>query len=310
MKHSDENIKKLHLIFKRLQLSWTLKRPIKSAACIAAVIMCTACGSTLSKDSASPPEQAIIEFNRLLNMQVDDLDFMGDGYLWKAKYCAFANCDMDFFESEGRTYRTIDHEYWPRVSNTSWSGDMARCGLIPYALIKNDAQLHRHIKYGERVKWKMGDIKNGLSLPDQLDGATRVNYSLDLVHSLYNVREYTTRGKPKFPLLPYSNSTKVDYHAHLRACSIFADIWMYGSQIPSMDKIVQRDFDRVPESPFYAFLQGRINGEWQHIDQICKSPEIFTGDYIRCDGSESCGVAEKVFGCGLYLDKALKQRSK
>ena len=289
-------------------------------------LLAVSCATEKTSKPVFDPAKVIAVQNELIlslkEKEADNRGFLtgllneGDSFLWQAKWCAVTGCDMSEYKSESRgkycrdidcdVHKSDDNKDGRPDSNTSWSGDMAVCGLIPWALLeKKTDEMAKHVQYGEANRWFMGDLAEGLTTAQVVDANTRVLYSISLRRQMRNVRDYL-EGKGTVSL-PFIDTGKDDYKAHLQACQIWAQAYMTGEASEAMRTIVRKHHERVPKSPFYAYLHGLLNGQWQPVKELCESEEAYLGDYIRCDGSKHCAYAEKVFACELTIRSVNKK---
>lgn len=241
----------------------------------------------------SDAEPLLDEKGRMKNILTDC-----DGYLWQGKWCAVTGCDMSDYEVDGRLYRRPEPRCWDgkdQGSKTTWSKDMAACGLIPYALLQNQSDLiNRHIRFGSYNGWVMGEPT------ETIDALSRVVYTLTLVNRLKGVRGFLDEGKSYKNKLPAQPGLK-DYPAHLQTCGLWADIHMGGGYTDQEAKVLKAHADRVPDSPFYSLMAAKVTGDYSDIIDKCKSKDVYQGDYIRCNGHQDCAIIEEAFACELLI---------
>lgn len=181
-------------------------------------------------------------------------------------------------------------------SVSSWSRDMAICGLIPYAYQTNQREiLERHINYVEAN----GDYSG---YPRNLD---RTFYTPTLRGTIYQVI-YSLGGKNQqirhTPNPATLTSGLSDYRAHLLMC----DIWLSGETRGSLDQFqmarINEHAKREPNNIFYQVLHARWNGDFDHAINLCSSRDRNQASYVRCNEPRACYLAEEAWSCSLLID--------
>ena len=279
------------------------------------LLLCLMVSCSTTEPVKNPPgdmaEVALAQAERLEKLAVN-LDELGriesllldcDGYLWQGKFCAATGCKMDDYEEDGRLYRRPAPRCYEngvdQGSKTTWSKDMAVGGLIPMVLLQGDFELmKRHLDYGDKNSWLMGEPQKGA------DELTRIFYNPPLVDLLFDVEMYARVKKaPKYYDF-YTQQHLVDYQAHLQVAKIWAKSYMRQEFSEGEVSAIKKHFERVPRSPFYAFVYAQATGDFEPITKECLSEEVYFGDYIRCHDPVMCGMAEKVFACHLLIKAA------
>lgn len=300
---------------------------------IALLLLLVACDRFESVDKKDPSDpgadrvQALIDEYGVMLAKAESmrdangwLDGEGcDGMIWSGRYAAapgvtgvniFAAEDQD---TPGKFHRRPSPPCWTQGagdqgSKSTWSRDMAICGLIPWAWqTGNLAALERHAKHGKSKNWQMGDPLS--------DG--RTIYTPQVIGLLYQAiwglggEDNPSRGWPSL----YPEGLQ-DYEAHLQVCSI----WLRGEVAnttgqpqdkPSPHELsltqisavmfdrLQEHYNREPHDPFYAYVLGMYNGDMTPAIDACLAGTV--ADYVRCDAQDECVMAHRVFSCGMTL---------
>lgn len=244
--------------------------------------------------------QALSEFDDGLKRLAPILDDC-DGMIWQGQWCSVAGCSLTDYRDDqdpGRFYRRPDPRCWdgkPQGSATTWSRDMFVCGLLPYALIRENLEyLKSHQAYGEAHGWYLGEPK--------ADG--RAYYNPQIRALLAKAVEHLGGDKDNDTLWPtiYPSGLS-DYQAHLQVCNIWARGIIEGKIHSMMLDRVFEHYKRVPDDPFYSVVYAIYSGKTGKAVENCLKEEPFTGDYVRCGNhGRACGFAHQVFACQILMD--------
>lgn len=250
------------------------------------------------------------------------LDVKGcDGMIWAGRYASAPGVnEVDILAAEnpeqpGRFHRRPAPYCWNEDegdvgSKSTWSRDMAVCGLFVYAWEREDLQaLERHAAYGKQENWKMGKpIADG-----------RVLYTPSVIGLLYQLifglggEDNASRAWPSI----YTAGLD-DFQAHLQVCSIWlrgevAETYGDADAVPAkpedgasltsvsttMFERLQEHHERVPGDPFYAYVHGLYNGDMMPAVEACLDGTV--GGYVRSSYQEDAELAHRIFACGKTL---------
>jgi len=261
-----------------------------------------------------------------------------DGMIWNGKAAVVVK-DINLHAAEypneaGKWGRRPPNPFWcyengqDLGSASTWSGDMFKAGLLPYAWLTKDLQLlETHAEYGRSHYWIMGEPKSDW----------RVVYKPALYGILYQTI-FALGGDPhiarKWPdLYP---AGLLDYKAHLQVMGIWlrgdiaraindSDALPQESEDPAINDEYKLDTngemhlltvnevmferlkehrDREPECPFYSFAYHLYaDGDFTDtIDLLLRSGSPIECTYVRCgDKNENCKLAEWLFVTHLVL---------
>lgn len=236
-----------------------------------------------------------------------------DGMIWNAK----AGIVLDEIEVEAAEFMDEPGRFGRRPkpncyiagrekqeSKTTWSKDMAICGLFPWALLRGRIDvLERHAEYGKANNWVMGK-------PDAI--LSRVLYTPAMIGTLYQMI-YALGGENSanriWPNI-YPSGLE-DYQAHLQVCSI----WVRGvaqrrinerdrstsllSITETMLSRVKEHAEREPEDYFYQYVYGLYTGDMgPAIKAILDRTK---GGYVRCGDPLECDTPHRVFVMGMII---------
>jgi len=234
-----------------------------------------------------------------------------DGMIWNGKYASskgVSKVKIEKMERENGRYGRRVEPCWTEEdgnlgADTTWSRDMAICGLFPYAWKKEKLDLLvRHKDYGVDNLWKMGDPLD--------DGRTL--YTPGIIGLLYSMIFALGGDDNKLRHTPdvYPKGLD-DYEAHLQICKI----WLRGeidekleskslfSVSAKMYARIEEHFEREPANPFYSFLWAKYEtGDFAHVVALLLDLSRPMGSYVRCENEERCFLAERIFVSSLVLE--------
>jgi hypothetical protein len=248
-----------------------------------------------------------------------------DGFLWSGKLAAVI-CDVDLTAAErepGRFGRRPDPVCWSQESGdqgskTTWSRDMGKMGMVPYAwLCRDRGILERHIDYGKANNWVMGEpIADG-----------RVIYTPGLVGILHQVVWAMGGENSANRLWPdvYPSGLQ-DYEAHNQVMGIWirGEVSRHVNDLDSLPKpppkgtalelfsISETMYSRLvehasrePENPLYAAVLGLYTGDLRTAVDLCLIDPAPVGSYVRIEEGmeERAYLAEVIFACSIVLRK-------
>lgn len=225
----------------------------------------------------------------------DDCDAM----VWQGKYAGSQGVEGALLELA--EYASQPGRFRRRAGascSTSWSRDMFVAGLLPYAYrTKNVQLLARHIEYGRKHGWVMGEpYRDGRV--QYLPGTIGLLFSVS--HKLGGPDDATRHVPNVYP------AGLDDYQAHLQ----MNDIWLRGEANGGisdgmLERIVEHS-NRETECPFYQFLRDvYTRGNLATTVGLLLKPETFKCEYVRCQPSDPylCRLAEWIFVADLTLRK-------
>lgn len=242
-----------------------------------------------------------------------------DGMIWNGKAGIFIESlnvlDAESKSRPGKFHRRTDPYCWTKEggdqgSKTDWSRDMAICGLYPWLWrTKNLDAAERHAEYGKENLWKMGSPLS--------DG--RVLYTPQIVGMLYEII-YALGGEDSIGREWESSypSGLTDYTAHLQICSIWlrgeiaehhreqkndAKEFEFGEITEKMFSRIEEHYGREPSDHFYAYMHGLYSGDYGPAVSACLDDSNNGGSYVRCGGHNDCGLASKIFACGMLIER-------
>lgn len=232
-----------------------------------------------------------------------------DGMIWTGKYASVRGVDgvdievTEFADQPGRFGRRPPPRCWnPEEGDvgakSTWSRDMAVGGFLPWAWrTKNLKALQRHVKYGKKANWKMGE--------PLADG--RVIYTPQLIGLVYEVI-YALGGEDNPSRAWPSTYPKLKgYEAHLQTMSIWlrcsvkaGDGEDHGKISKVMKKRLEENFKAEPKSALYAYVLGLFTGDMGPALDLLLDPKKPMPGYVRCKGH--CELAEWLFVADLVLE--------
>lgn len=213
-----------------------------------------------------------------------------DSILWTGRAC-LSETDLAAAETSGKFFRTPSKQCFDeKRSGSSWSRDMS-LGLLHCLIINKDlAAIERHIEYGERHSWVMGD---GLK--------SRTAYSPALIGLWYKAARKLGHNYHYLEVPNLYPAGLKDYQANLQMFFIYLTGKLDGEISSRMLRRIIEHSNRVPSSPFYSALKLKYNGIFD--GNICSHDSINNNvDYLRCDG-EPCELAEAIFACRVHIEQ-------
>jgi hypothetical protein len=255
---------------------------------IFAVFMLISCGAHEQAKNNGLPSTDRDALRAAYNERVGALAGKGwisddcDAMIWSAKAGVALELLFDPRSAEierGKFWRRpTDNPCWTPVAGdtgakTTWSRDMAVCGLLPWSLLHRDLELvSSHIDYGESHDWVMGEpLEDG-----------RVLYSPGLAGMFYKARAKLGGAEHGAAAIPQVwTPGLIDFEAHLQACAALILVEI-DSELPDEAwGAVQASVSRETNSVFYAYLDGRRTGDQGRTMQMLLAAEPPIADYHR-----------------------------
>ena len=214
-----------------------------------------------------------------------------DAMLWTGKAC-LEKTDLLAAEDNGKFYRTPDKRcFEDQRSGSSWSRDMS-LGLLHCLIQKKDlAAIERHIDYGNKHHWIMGD---GLK--------SRTAYSPALIGLWYKAARKLGHNYRYAEISNVYPKGLVDYQAHLQMLDIYLRGKLNGKISNIMLRRIIEHANRLPDSIFYHLLRLKYDSSHDFDLSVCLDDNHSVRDYVRCDG-EHCELAERIFSCKMALEQ-------
>lgn len=297
-------------------------------------LLLTACSTSEPAEPKHDPrlpdlQKAFVTYLGEANSLIDENGWItpkdGDGMLWSGKFAAVkgaAKFKPEAAEVEpGRFVRCPTEPHCRASENplwSNWSRDMF-AGLSAYAWRNRDISvLDRHLAYGRDHDWIMGrPFGDGRSvyLPATYGRLYQVIYALG----------GTNDAKRLWPDVYPSGLT--DYKAHMQMMNIWLraevaealregegdataggiedDVKPDGAALldvdgPQLDRIKEHAA-RDPRDPFFQAMHGIYTGDFSPAIDALLAPDMYAGEYVRCDELRRCQLAAWLFAADLVL---------